>query len=117
MAETRTRRRRYFRMLEKRLEEAGGEMMKAWRAQARRHDRVGDLSYRGLEILHGGAKLAARSLSRIEEATQPPHRAARHEPHAPAGEAAHRARPAAAPAPAARHRAAPRPDETQVSAS
>ena len=79
MAETRTRRRRYFRMLEKRLEEAGGEMMKAWRAQARRHDRVGDLSYRGLEILHGGA-----------EAAWPPRSGSAN---------------------------APRPDETQVSAS
>jgi len=117
MAETKTRRRGYFRMLEKRLEEAGGEMMKAWRAQAKRHDRVGDLSYRGLEMLHGGAKFAARSLSRIEEATLPPHRAARHEPHAPAAEPAHRARPAATPAPAARHRPASRPDEPEVSAS
>jgi hypothetical protein len=113
MAETKTRRRGNLRMLEKRLEATGGEVMKAWRAQARRHDRVGDLSYRGLEVLHGGVKLAARSLSRMEEATQPPHRTARPEPHEPAHPVGHG--PAATPA--ARHRPAPRPHEPEASAS
>jgi len=117
MAETKTRRRGYFRTLEKRLEEAGGEVMKAWRTQTRRHDRVGDLSYHGLEALHGGVKLAARSLSRLEEATQPPHRTARPEPHPPAHEPAHPARHAPAAAPAARRRPAPRPHSPEARAS
>jgi len=106
MAETKTRRRRYYRTLEKRLEEAGGEVMKAWRTQARRHDRIGDLTYRGLEMLHGGVKFATRSLGRLEEATQPPHRTARPEPHAPAQEPAHRAPHPPSATPAARRRPA-----------
>jgi hypothetical protein len=109
MADKKTRRRSYFRMLEKRLEETGDEVMKAWRTQARRHDRVGDLSYHGLEMLHGGVKFAARSLSRLEEATQPPHR--------PAHEPAHRGPHAPAETSAARHRPAARPHEPEVSAS
>jgi hypothetical protein len=113
MAETKTRRRGNFRTLEKRLEDAGGEVMKAWRVQARRHDRVGDLTYHGLEMLHGGVKFAARSLSRLEEATQPPHRTARTEPHRPAEEPAHRATQA----PAARRRPAPQPHQSGVRAS
>jgi hypothetical protein len=117
MAETKTRRRGYFRTLEKRLEEAGGEVMKAWRAQARRDDRVGDLTYHGLQMLHGGAKFAARSLSRLEEATQPPHRMAPREPRPAAHEPAHPARRAPAATPAARPRPAPRAQKPGVSAS
>jgi hypothetical protein len=114
---TKTRRSRCIGMLEKRLEKTGGELMKAWRTQARRHDRVGDLSYHGLETLHGGVQFAARSLSRLEEATQPPHRTARPEPHAPALEPAHRAPHASTATPAARPHPAPQPHEPEASAS
>jgi hypothetical protein len=87
MAETKTLHAGYLGTLAKRLEEAGGEVMKAWRRRARRRDRVGDVGYRGLEVVHGGLELTIRSLNRLERATQPPHRAARQEPHPPAVEA------------------------------
>jgi hypothetical protein len=116
MPERKTRPTGYIRAIEKRLGEAGDEVMKAWRAQAKRHDPVGDVSYRGLELLHGGAKLAARSMSRLEEATEPPHRTGRPEPHLPAHEPAHPAGHAPAATPAARHRPAP-PHKPEVSAS
>jgi hypothetical protein len=121
MAETKTHRRGTIRSLGNRLEEAGGEVMKAWRAQAKRHDRVGELSYHGLEMVHGGVKFAARSLSRLEEATQPPRRAARPEPHEPAHpaphEPAHHAGHAPAAPPAARQRPAARAHGPEASAS
>jgi hypothetical protein len=113
MAERKTRRKGTIRALGRRLEVAGGEVMKAWRTQAERPDRVGDLSYQGLELAHVGAKLAARSLSRLEEATQPPRRTARREPNEPA----HPARHAPPAAPPARHRPAPRPQEPEARAS
>jgi len=100
MAERKTWRDGVLGTLAKRMEEAGGEVMDAWRKRARRRDRVGDVSYHGLQVVHGGLELTVRSLGRLERATQPPHRAARHEPHQPAVEApAERARRPAAPPP------------------
>jgi hypothetical protein len=97
MTESKTRHAGYLRGLAKRLEEAGGEVMQTWRRRSRRRDRVGDVSYRGLEVVHGGLELTVRSLTRLERATQPPHRAAGQEPHPPAVEAPttrpHRRRP------------------------
>jgi len=87
MAERKTRRRGYVTELAARFEEAGDQVMRAWRTRAKRRDPVGDVSYRGLEAVHGGLKVAIRSLSRLEEATQPPHRAPRHEPHPQPAEA------------------------------
>jgi hypothetical protein len=84
MAEKKTRRSAHVSTLGKRLEAAADEVMRAWRARARRHDRIGDVSYQGLELVHGGLAFAARSLSRLEEATQPPQRTARPEPNPPA---------------------------------
>lgn len=77
MPETRTGRRDYLGQLRKRLEKGGDEFMKGWKAQARRPDRLGDATYRGLELVHDGLGVAARSLSRLERATQLPHRTAR----------------------------------------
>src|SRR5438105_3745345 len=42
--------------------------------QARRGDLVGLAAYRSLEILHGGFRSAARSLTRFQDASQPPAR-------------------------------------------
>jgi hypothetical protein len=42
--------------------------------QARREDLVGLAAYRSLELLHGGFGNAARSLSRFQDASQPPAR-------------------------------------------
>ena len=42
--------------------------------QARRGDLVGLAAYRSLEILHGGFGSAARSLTRFQDASQPPAR-------------------------------------------
>lgn len=42
--------------------------------QARRGDLVGFAAYRSLELLHGGFGSAARSLSRFQDASQPPAR-------------------------------------------
>jgi hypothetical protein len=107
MTERKIRRNGYVDALAKRLEEVGDEFMQVWRRRARRRDRVGDVSYRGMEVVHGGLELTIRSLNRLERATQPPHRAARHEPlppeteapstrpHRPATPAAHRRRPEA----------------------
>ncbi len=91
MAETKTGRRGYFRQLGRRLEEGADELMKNWKAQARRPDQVGDITYRGLELVHGGLGAAARSLTRLERATQLPHRTVK--PVPPAVEA-HAGRPA-----------------------
>ena len=84
MIETKTGRKGYLRQLARRFEEGAGEFMKTWKAQAKRPDRVGDVTYGGLELVHGGLRLTVRSLSRLERATQLPHRAAKPEPPAPA---------------------------------
>jgi hypothetical protein len=111
MAESKTRRSGYLGTLGSRLEETAGEIMQAWRTQAKRRDRIGDVSYHGLEVVHGGLEVTVRLLSRVERATQPPHRAARPEPHPPAVEPAtgHPARHAPAPAASAHHRPRPEP--------
>jgi hypothetical protein len=114
MAENKTPRRGYVRTLGSHLEEAAGEVMQAWRAQAKRRDRVGDVSYHGLEVVHGGLEVTVRSLSRLERATQPPHRAARPEPHPPAVETAIRrpARHGPAPTASAHHQPRPEPESS-----
>ncbi len=79
--------------------------MKAWKAQAKRPDRIGDVSFRLLELAHDGTELAVRSLTRVEKATQPPVRTAKPAAPAAVAEAAHAApRPGPAHAPA-RHAA------------
>src|SRR5215470_7521087 len=77
MAETKTWRRGYLAQLTTRLEEGADEFLKIWKTQAKRPDRVGDATYRGLELVHRGLRVAVRSLSRIERATQLPHRTAK----------------------------------------
>jgi len=123
MAERKTVRRDYVRKLAERLEEGAGRFMKDWKTQARRSDAVGDASYRGLELVHGGLGLAARSLTRLEKATQPPHRPPKPEPQVPEH---HAARPHAQAVEAAPRRATPRarraaarraPHEAQPTAS
>jgi len=86
MAETKTWRRGYLAQLTTRLEEGADEFLKIWKTQAKRPDRVGDVTYRGLELVHRGLRVAVRSLSRIERATQLPHRTAKPQP-APAPKA------------------------------
>jgi hypothetical protein len=89
-----TERRGYLRQLASQFEEGAGVLMKTWKARAKRSDPVGDAAYRGLELVHGGLKLSVQSLSRLERATQPPHRASAPEPPALAKEAVKRpARP------------------------
>ena len=86
MAKAKVERRGYVRRLSMRVQEGVDETMKAWRTQARRPDRIGELSHRGLELLHGGLGFAARSLSRMERSTAPPHRPAGHGASTPAPE-------------------------------
>jgi hypothetical protein len=42
------------------------------KGRARHRDLVGEAAYRSLELVHGGLGSAARSLARIEDASQPP---------------------------------------------
>jgi hypothetical protein len=65
------------------VKSAADGAIRAWRTQAKRSDRVGDVSYRSLELVHGGLGAAVRSLGRLEKATQPPTRATRNQPHRP----------------------------------
>ena len=44
------------------------------KSQAKRRDMVGDATYRALELAHNGTGAAARALSRLQEAIQPPTR-------------------------------------------
>lgn len=108
MAQTKTARRDHRRRLADQLEEGAARFMKGWKTQARRRDAVGDASYRGLELVHGVLRVAVRSLTHIEEATQPPHRAPRPEPPVSQQHAA-RPRADAAEPPARRPRATTRP--------
>jgi hypothetical protein len=48
--------------------------MRIVKTRARRRDRVGEATYRALELVHDGLGTAARALNRLEEATQPPAR-------------------------------------------
>jgi hypothetical protein len=121
MAERKTARRGYLRRLADQLDESAGRFMKSWRTQARRPDAVGDASYRSLELVHGGLGVVVRSLTRMEKATQPPHRAPNPEPPVPQHHAArphaHAAEPPARrPRPTARPTAAHRaPREASAS--
>jgi hypothetical protein len=56
------------------VKEAGEGALRALRSQARRPDRVGEVTHRTWELVNGGVGVAARSLSRLERATQPPAR-------------------------------------------
>jgi hypothetical protein len=42
------------------------------KARAGRNDRVGEATYRALELVSGGLDVAAKALDRLGEATQPP---------------------------------------------
>jgi hypothetical protein len=44
------------------------------KSRARQRDLVGEAAYRSLELLHGGFGRAARSLTRFQDASQPPAR-------------------------------------------
>jgi hypothetical protein len=44
------------------------------KARARRHDPIGNATYRALELVHDGLGSAAKTLGRLEEATAPPAR-------------------------------------------
>jgi hypothetical protein len=83
MAESKTASRDYLQRLADQLEEGAGRFMKRWKTRARRPDALGDASYRGLQLVHGGLGVAVRSLTRMEKATQPPHRAPKPEPPVP----------------------------------
>jgi hypothetical protein len=78
MTETKTARKGYLKELTARFEDGAEQFMKTWRAEARRPGPRGEMSYRSLELVHGGFEVTARSLARIEKATQPPARTARH---------------------------------------
>jgi hypothetical protein len=77
MAETKAARKGYRKELSTRLEEGVEQLMKTWKAEAKRPGPRGEVSYRSLELLHGGLEVTARSLARIERATQPPARTAK----------------------------------------
>lgn len=47
------------------------------KAQARRKDLVGELAYRGLDLVNGSLKEVASAITRLERASQPPARAKR----------------------------------------
>ena len=56
---------------------AGEAAVRVLRDQARRPDRVGELTHRTWELVHEWVGVAARSLTRLERVTQPPARAMR----------------------------------------
>ena len=47
------------------------------KARARRKDVVGEIAYRGLDLFHGSLKEVASTITRLEQASQPPARTAR----------------------------------------
>lgn len=57
--------------------------------RAQRHDRVGDATYRALELVHGGLGSATEALGKLREAAQPPAR----EGSRPVGPGARRGQP------------------------
>jgi hypothetical protein len=71
------------------VKEAGEGAVRALRSQARRPDRVGEVTHRTWELVNVGVGVAARSLSRLERATQPPARTM-NTPAKPAGRPAAR---------------------------
>jgi hypothetical protein len=74
-------------------ERVANDGLKAVKSRARQRDVVGAATYRALELLHEGAGGAARALTRLEEATQPPAR-----PTGNGGRRQAASRPAGAPA-------------------
>jgi hypothetical protein len=83
MAETKTARKGYLKSLSTQLEKGAEDVMKVWKTGAKRPDRIGDVSYRTLQLLHSGVGTAARELGRLEKATVPPARQATHAPAEP----------------------------------
>ena len=76
MAGMNTPRRGYVESLARRLGEGSEDFLKAWKTGAKRPDRIGDVTYGALHLLHGGVEVAVRSLGRLEKATVPPARTA-----------------------------------------
>lgn len=58
-------------MLPERIALRGLSLVKA---RARRVDLVGEIAYRGLDLFHGSLKEVARSITRLERASEPPAR-------------------------------------------
>ena len=71
-----------LRELPTRAKEVADGVVQALRDQARRPDRVGEVTHRTWELVHGGVGVAARSLSRLEHAIQPPARVMKRTPAA-----------------------------------
>ena len=63
------------------VKRAPEEALRVLRSQARRPDRVGEVTHRTWELVHDGVGIAARSLTRLERVTQPPARAIKHSSH------------------------------------
>ena len=62
------------------VKQAAEGAVRALRGQARRPDRVGEVTHRTWELVHDGVDVAARSLTRLEKAIQPPARAMKRAP-------------------------------------
>lgn len=62
------------RRLAKETERMAKDGLQRAKARARRQDRVGNATYRALELVHTGLGSAARAFGRLEEAIQPPAR-------------------------------------------
>lgn len=65
---------RRVRELTGQVEKGATEAVRAWKREAERHDRVGEVSLRTLELVHRGLDIATRSLDRMTKATVPPTR-------------------------------------------
>ena len=57
-----------------RVTKAARDGLRQVKARARRHDRVGEATYRALELTSGGLGAAARALRQLGEAMEPPAR-------------------------------------------
>ena len=68
--------------LRTRAKEVADGAMQTLRDQARRQDRIGEVTHRTWELVHGGVGVAARSLTRLEHAIQPPARVMKRTPAA-----------------------------------
>ena len=62
------------------VEGFGGEVALTREDHPTGTDRVGEVTHRTWELVHGGVGVAARSLSRLERATQPPARTIKRAP-------------------------------------
>jgi hypothetical protein len=65
------------RRLARETERVAKDGLQRAKARARRQDRVGNATYRALELVHSGLGTAARTFGRLEEAVQPPARGGR----------------------------------------